>query len=165
MAYNDEGGAGVGGWLAFFVLVMAVFTPGAMVVGTAISLYGDASVAAAYGAQWTALQAFEWTLAALIIAGCWYIAWRLNKVQVWQTVRITIAGIWIIAIGSTIADFAGVSLITGLPIADLMQGSGPELARPFVFSTLWTAYFLRSKRVANTYRRDGDPEAVAEVFG
>ena len=163
MAYNDEGGAGVGGWLALFVLAMALFTPAAMVVSTAGALYGDASVAAAYGDRWTAIQAFEWTLAALVVAGCWYIAWRLNKVQVWKTVRMTIAWLWIVALGSTFADFAGISLLTGLPIGDLLRGAGAEIVRPLAFAGLWTAYFLRSKRVANTYRHDS--AEVAEVFG
>lgn len=27
MAYTDPDGAGVGGWLAFFVLVIAIFSP------------------------------------------------------------------------------------------------------------------------------------------
>jgi hypothetical protein len=165
MAFNDEGGAGVGGWLAFFLLVIAVFTPLAMVGGTAVALYQDPAIAAAAGAQWATLQAFEWSLAALVIAMCWYIAWRLLKVQVWQTVRITIAGLWIVSLGALIADFAGVSLILGMPMGELMQGAGVQAIRPLVFSTLWTAYFLRSKRVANTYRRDADPDEVAEVFG
>ncbi|HYJ53825.1 MAG TPA: DUF2569 family protein [Allosphingosinicella sp.] len=165
MAYNDEGGAGVGGWLAFFVLVLGFFTPVGMVVSLVSTLYGDPSIAPAYGAQWATLQTFEWSLLAAIAAGCWYIVWRLHKVQVWQTVRMTIAWLWILAIGSTSVDFIGISLITGLPVRDLMQGADVEIARPFVFAVVWTAYFLRSKRVANTYLKHDDPEAVAEVFG
>ena len=42
------------------------------------------------------------------------------------------------------------------------------VARPIVqsviFSVLWTAYLLRSKRVANTYLRQ-DGSEIAEVFG
>jgi len=165
MAYNDEGGAGIGGWLAFFVLVMAIFTPAVMVVTPAAALYGDSSTAAAYGANWPTIEAFEWAMAVIVVAGCWYIVWRLNKVQVWQTVRVTIAGIWLIGVGSAAADFIGLSLISGVPIGDLVQAAGPEIARPFIFAILWTAYFLRSRRVANTYPRDGDPNEVAEVFG
>jgi len=166
MAYSDPDGAGVGGWLALFVLAMAVFTPLAMIFSTVSGLYGDPAIAAAYADRWTALQIFEWTLAALVIAGCWSIAWRLNKVQVWRTVQVTIAGMWALAIGSMLAEFVGVSLLTGIPFASLAAASiGPEMARPLVFSAIWTAYFLRSKRVANTYPREDDPDAVAEVFG
>jgi hypothetical protein len=166
MAFNDPDGAGVGGWLALFVLAMAVFTPLAMVVSTAAGLYGDPSIALAYANSWTAIQIFEWTLAAIVVAGCWYIAWRLNKVQVWRTVQITIAGMWLLTVGSLLADFIGVSLLTGIPFTLLAnEAMGPELARPLIFSAIWTAYFLRSKRVANTYKRRDDPDAVAELFG
>lgn len=165
MAFNDPDGAGVGGWLAFFVLIMAVFTPLAMIVSTASALYGDAAAGFAGMDYWTTLQVFEWALAAVVIAGCWYIAWRLNRVQVWRTVQVTIAGIWILGLGSLIADFIGVSLITGIPIGLLAEGLGREIVRPLIFGAIWTAYFLRSKRVANTYPRDGDPDEVAEVFG
>jgi Protein of unknown function (DUF2569) len=166
MAFNDPDGAGVGGWLAFFVLAMAAFTPLAMVVSTYAGLYGDPGVSLAYPDSWGTIQVFEWTLAAIVVAGCWFIAWRLNYVQVWQTVRITIAGMWILTVGSMLADLVGVALITGIPFAALIGASlGPEMARPLIFSTIWTAYFLRSKRVANTYPRDSDPNQVAEVFG
>jgi hypothetical protein len=163
MAYGDPDGAGVGGWLAFFVLVMAVFTPLGMVITTAGSLYGDAVVARAYPDLWGVIQIYEWSLAAIVIAGCWYIAWRLNKVQVWRTVQITIIGIWVLAVGSLVADFVGISLITGLPVSAMAAGAGAEVVRPFIFSVLWTAYFLRSKRVANTYKRYH--AEVGEVFG
>lgn len=165
MAYDDPGGAGVGGWLAFFVLAMAVFTPLIMIFTTATALYGDTVVALSYPQVWGTIQAYEWTLAAITIAGCWYIAWRLNYVQTWRTVRITIGGIWLIAIGSLVADLVGIALITGLPLSTMFAAAaGPEMVRPFVFCTIWTAYFLRSKRVANTYLRH-DEEEIAEVFG
>jgi len=165
MAFNDPDGAGVGGWLAFFVLVMAAFTPLTMVVTTATTLYGDAAMPLAYADHWAALQIFEWSLAAAVIAGCWFIAWRLVKVQAWRTVRVTIAGIWIIALGSLLAEFLGVALIAGLPLTLLAADLGRELVRPLVFCTVWTAYFLRSKRVANTYPRHPEADEVAEVFG
>jgi hypothetical protein len=163
MAYSDPEGGGVGGWLAFFVLVMAVFSPLAMLIGTAGSLYGDAGLEQAFPDLWTTIQAFEWSLAAITIAGCWYVAWRLNKVYVWKTVRITIAGIWLLSVGSLVVEILGISMITGVPVASMTAAVGAEIVRPFIFSTIWTAYFLRSKRVANTYLRHDEAE-VAQVF-
>jgi hypothetical protein len=162
MAYGDPDGAGIGGWLAFFVLVMAVLTPLAMVFTTATALYGDSAIALAYPGAWGVIQTYEWSLAAIVIAGCWYIAWRLTKVQVWRTVQITIIGIWLLSVGSLFADLVGISLITGLPVSALAASVGAQIARPFVFGALWTGYFLRSKRVANTYRRY--ETEVAEIF-
>ena len=94
MAYTDPDGAGVGGWLAFFVLVMAVFSPLAAIIMTASSLYGDGALAQLFPDRWGTIQLFEWAIAALGIGGCWYIAWRLNYVQVWRTVRITAFLAW-----------------------------------------------------------------------
>ena len=45
-----------------------------------------------------------------------------------------------------------------------MAGASTELVRALIFGGIWTAYFLRSERVANTYARPGEPDALAEVF-
>jgi len=163
MAFNDPGGDGVAGWLAFFTVALGLFTP----IGAMISLYGlysDPSIAAAYGETWGRLQIFEWTVTAAALGGCWYIVWRLFKVQTWTTVRVTIAGIWLISIGSTLIEALGVWLISGFALAVVISGAGADLVRPIVFSAIWTTYFLVSKRVANTYPRHGDADEVAEVF-
>ena len=162
--YDDRTLVGVGGWLAFFVISLAVLTPLAMIGGTAANLYGDSAIAAAYGDRWTALQIFEWALSLLIIALAWYMAWRLMKVEVWQTVRIVIAGIWLLGIGSVILETLGVWLIGGLSLDLALGAIGPELIRPFIYGAIWTTYFLRSRRVANTYLRNADPNEIAEVF-
>jgi hypothetical protein len=163
--YDDRTLVGVGGWLAFFVISLAVLTPLALIGGTAANLYGDPAVAAAYGDNWTALQAFEWTLSLLIVALAWYLSWRLMKVEVWQTVRIVIAGIWVIGVGGVVAEAIGVWLIGGISLDLALGAVAPELIRPFIYSAIWTTYFLRSQRVANTYLRDSDPDDIAEVFG
>ncbi len=164
MAFNDPGGAGVGGWLALFVIIMGVFTPLGVLFTTYGSLYGDPALIDFYRDAWGAIQLLEWGLALAIIAGCWFIVWRLNKVQVWRSVQITILGIWIIGLGSLVVEFAGIALLAGLPFAQLVQAAGPELIRPFVFGIIWTLYFLRSRRVANTYPRHADPDEAAAVF-
>jgi hypothetical protein len=163
MAFNDEGGDGVAGWLAFFTVALGLFTPLAVLISGYSNMYGNPAVAQAYGEAWGALQIFEWAVIALVIGGCWYIVWRLFKIQTWTTVRITIAGIWILAVGSIFGEGLGVSLIAGLPLAAIFDGVLADLVRPLVFCSVWTAYFMISKRVANTYPRAG--QEVAEVFG
>jgi hypothetical protein len=157
-------GIGIGGWLAFFVLVLTVFRPLTMLISTYANLYGDPNVALAYGAVWGSVQTFEWLLAVAMTLGCWYLAWRLHRIRIWRTVQITIAGVWAVSIGAQLIEAAGVVLIGGLP-ADLVIGVvAPMLGRGLIFGGVWTAYLLRSERVANTYPRHGETE-IAEVFG
>src|SRR5215213_7865448 len=99
MSYTGDDVGGVGGWLAFFVIVMAVLSPFGMVVGNAVDLYGDPQVALAYGPVWGSVQFAIWGSVALGIAICWFISYRLMRIERWSTVRLTIAGIWLLAVG------------------------------------------------------------------
>jgi hypothetical protein len=122
-------------------------------------------VGAGYGAKWPAIQLFEWMLTALIAAAAWFIAHRLIRIRVWSSVRITIAGIWLTGIGALLVDIAGIWLIAGVPLASLFEGVGPDIVQILVVDAIWTGYFLRSRRVANTYGRDAAGEDAAAVFG
>ena len=163
--YDDRALVGVGGWLAFFVIILAVFTPLRVLATIGLDLYGDPSVASFYADSWGAIQAFEWSVAIVTIASAWFLVWRLMKVETWQTVRLVIGGIWLLSVGLTFVELIGVSLIGGLPLGKMIAEIGAELVRPFFFSILWTAYFLRSRRVANTYVREPDQDDVSEIFG
>lgn len=163
MADGDEL-RGVGGWLGFFVVVIAILSPLRLLVTGMNNLYGDPAVAAAYGNAWPILEAAEWAIMAIVLAGFWFITWRLLKVHNWRTVRITIAGIWLLAIGSLFIELLAVSLIAGIPVSDVSAGMTADMIQPLIFCTIWTAYFLRSKRVANTYPRHGEADEVAGLF-
>lgn len=154
----------MGGWLALFVAIMAFFSPLSLVAGTASALYGDPAIRSAYpDSVFGAIEIGEWTLVTGGVLGCWFVAYRLMKVQVWRSVQLTVAGIWILGLGLTVCDLILVSVVAGIDIVELAAASTRELGRPLVFGTVWTAYFLRSRRVANTYPR-GDGEQDASVF-
>jgi hypothetical protein len=158
----DDELRGVKGWLLTFVIIISVISPLAVIVFVMRDLYGDPLVAAAYGNLWSTVETFEWSHTAVVIAACWFVAWRLLFVQNWMSVKITIGAIWLIAVGGVLSELGGVSLITGIPMGMLLDASiGPELIRPIVFCLIWTAYFLKSERVQNTYRGGGEQ---AEVF-
>lgn len=163
MAYDERALRGVGGWLALFVIIMAVISP-LRVAFNAYAIVSDPSVTAAYGKNAQLLIAFETALNVVSILGAWYLVWRLNKVQERGTVRVVIAGIWILGVGILLVDALVVVLVGSLDLGLVMGATGVELARSLIFSTVWTAYFLRSRRVANTYSTDGSSEEVAEVF-
>jgi hypothetical protein len=161
--YSDRPLAGVGGWLTFFLVVIGILSP-LRILFEIVSLHADPQVAAAFGDIWAIIIPIEWGLAAIQVGICWFMAWRLLNVETWQTVRIVIAGIWIAGLGVPALEFAAVALIAAVPIDQMMTGASTELVRALIFSGIWTAYFLRSERVANTYLRPGHDDRVAEVF-
>lgn len=164
MSYTGDDIGGVGGWLAFFVIVIGVLSPLAMVLGNAVDLYGDDQIALAMGSAWTSIQVATWGTVAIGLGLCWFMVYRLMRVERWSTVRITIAGIWLLGIGLNLAQILLLSLLSGIPADQIAVAAAVDIFRGIVFGVVWTSYFLLSKRVANTYRRDPDSEDLAERF-
>jgi hypothetical protein len=61
-----------------------------------------------------------------------------------------------------LTELMGVALISGAPVGMLIGYDARPLGQSLFFSLLWSAYLLRSKRVANTYERED--AQVGEVF-
>ena len=162
MAYRD-GPRGIGGWLVFFLMTVGVFAP-LRILFTAYGLFSDPQVAAAYGDRWPLLATTEVILIALNLAALAFLVWRFFMHRTWQSVRIGIAGIWLIPIAVTILETLAVTLIGGVSAAALLTQMSPDLAQMLIYSTVWTAYLLRSVRVANTYPRENEEEELTEVF-
>jgi hypothetical protein len=164
MAYDTRALVGVGGWLAFFVISLGLFTPLKMAVEVAAML-GTAD-------QWTAnlgplgrpVMIFELAIMAISTCGYIFLAWRLMATETWQTVRMTIAGLWILGPALNLLDFLVVLAATGLGLAQLFDATAVPIGQSLFHATLWTAYLLRSERVANTYLRNNDEAELAAVF-
>ncbi|HYI48845.1 MAG TPA: DUF2569 family protein [Allosphingosinicella sp.] len=163
MAYTDPGGDGVGGWLSVFVVMVGIFSPLRMLLDI-LSLYSDSSVAYLDSGIWTNLQLLAWGVTLTSVAGWWYVCWRLFARQYWATVRVAIILIWTIGIGGMAVQIVGLSLIGDIPISYLVERLGLWAYQPAAFCILWTAYFLLSKRVANTYPRFPQAEEAGQVF-
>lgn len=158
---------GIGGWLAFFIVVLTVFAPIRAVVNTATNLYGDPGIASAYADRWVLLQAIEWGIVAVAIGTYWYLGWRLYAVHVWQSVQLTIAGLWLVPLLMSLIEVIVVGVAAGIDVdglRDLVGSVLPELWRPALSAGVWTAYLLRSRRVANTYARHPDDDELNAVF-
>lgn len=164
MAYDSRALTGVHGWLAFFIISLGILRPLVTVLSIWGDLYGDPATAGAYGANWPLAQAGEWTVAALLILGCWYLSWLLLTKQVWGTIRIFIPSLWASALLPPTILILFVGALLPLPFEKLLALWGGQLIRPAIYATLWTAYFLRSERVANTYERYPDENELADVF-
>lgn len=163
MAYS-EGPRGIGGWLGFFLITLGVIAP-LRILLTAYGLFSDPQIAAAYGERWTMLVSVEAVLIVLNLGALGFLVWRFFAHRTWQTVRICVAGIWLIPIVITVLETLAVTLIGGVPAGPLITQMMPDMAKALVYATLWTAYLLRSVRVANTYpREDADEAELAEVF-
>jgi hypothetical protein len=164
MAYDSRALTGVNCWLAFFVLTLAVFAPLGVLTNRFADLFGSPATAAAFGDRWVVMQAASGSIGAATIALSWYMAWRLMKVQQWQTVRIVIGGLFVIAIVPSLLDIIAVSIIARMPLSRIADLVDVQTVRPLIYAAVWTAYLLRSERVANTYDRYADETELAEVF-
>lgn len=162
MAYGD-GDRGVGGWLAFFLVTLGIFTPLATIIGVAVAL-NDPAAAAVLGPAWTSLRNGEIVLTVLTVGLCWFACWRFLSVFNWTTVKIGIATLWSLVALSVIGEPLVVSMVTGIDLGLLMREMGFDLIRPFFYGTIWTLYLLKSMRVRNTYSGEAVREEMAEVF-
>jgi hypothetical protein len=160
MAHDDGELRGIGGWLAFFLVTLGVITPVFSILSVA-ALSADAAVAASYGELWSTLLALEWSLVGITVAAAWLAVWHFFTVRSRRTVRLAVAVLWLIALLAVLGEPLGISLVTGLPLGQFL---GQDVVRPLVYSTLWTAYLLKSERVANTYPAAGTDDEIAATF-
>lgn len=161
--YDHRPLAGIGGWLTFFLVVIGILSPLRILFET-IQVHLDENAAAAVGDSWALLISLEWLLSGSQLAGLAYIVWRMINVQVWQSVRITIAGLWIISFAIPLVEVGIVIVVGGFGFGEMLAGTGPDWIRSLIFCAIWSAYLLRSERVANTYPAATDRAEVAEVF-
>jgi hypothetical protein len=153
--------SGVGGWLLFFIVTLALFSPLASIVSIAV-LVSSPQAAGAYGELWPRIQAAEIALVAAQSVICWFASYRLIARHEWRSVQITIAVLVVMLLLGILIEPLMVSLIADIPVDRLLSGMAtPELVRPFFYTALWTTYLLRSRRVAATYPRYSLREELA----
>ena len=158
---NDEL-KGVAGWLLVFVIIMAVIAPAWSAITVYRELHTGQAVYLAGTPLMDQLRNFAWILVATDAVIGWIAVWRLVTIHNWLSVQIAIACVWIGSVGLAIAEYAGLTSITGLSFGDVIAETGPRgIIQPFGFALIWTAYLLKSQRVENTYRGG---EEQAEVF-
>lgn len=167
MAYDDRALRGVGGWLALFIVVITIVSP---VLGVLRLIFDPVARIASNApiaplADWVWLTPW-WALAAIIVGttlGQWFIAWRLVRIRRWTSVRTAVVGLWLLAGFDFIMRAAVSSAAFFMPLATVLAETGFGQVRPFVFSAIWTAYLLLSRRVRNTYRAEHD-DGLHAVF-
>lgn len=163
MAFRD-GPTGIGGWLAFYLLTLGIISPLVTGINLYANLYADPAVGQFYGERWPAIQATTFAINFLLYAAVFYIVWRFFFRRNWKTVRLAIGVMWIAVVPAPLLEVAIVWILGGVDLATLMPAVASDLVKPIIYTTVWTAYLLRSTRVANTYPRQAPDEELATVF-
>lgn len=165
MAYSDGELRGVGGWLTFFLVTLGIVGPAAS-VWSVMAMMTDRQAAGAFGETWDTVLRAEWTIVGLACLAMWFAVYRFLAVRNWTTVVIGISVIWLVASVTLFIEPLIVAGLLGMPLGQLYGAMGFSLVRPLIYATVWTAYLLKSERVANTYRypEQGNEAALAEVF-
>jgi hypothetical protein len=154
---------GVAGWLGLLWLSLVFLTPG-MAAWTASKLYTRPGLAALPDGVFRSVELVEWSEVAATTALCWFLAWRLSHREVWRSVEIVIAGLWVHAIILSLAEFIAVSAATGIPLVFMLETGWVGVAARTAIAALWTAYLLRSRRVARTYKPHLSSREIAQAF-
>lgn len=164
MAHRDDQISGVRGWLLLLVLILGLFVPLVALMHILDQFYLADQPIESLLPGWPAFRASETALDIVHIALSLIIAWRLCAVFRWDTVRFAIAGIWITGIGASLVDLSFSLLILDRQLAATAEAEAIPAISAAAYCTLWTAYLLRSRRVANTYPRPSDEDRLAAVF-
>jgi hypothetical protein len=156
MSEGDGSLRGVGGWLALLVAILAVLSP-LGIAASVLGLFTNDSLPGLYGADWPLYRNAQLALAALHVAGSWYLAWRLISVRTPQTVRVVILGLWLLGPGLLLVETVLTVLVGRVQTGSLLASAGADI----LFALVWTLYLRKSRRVANTYAPVGQAEPDA----
>jgi hypothetical protein len=163
MAYDQRALVGVGGWLAFFVITLGLFSPLRAAFQIAGTISSAEQFSATFGPLGQPLMIFEILLMGVAVIGLIFLAWRLMVSTTWSTVRLTVAGLWLLGPVLGLVDVL-VVLAAGIEPTGLINAMAVPMVQTVVYAGIWTAYLLRSDRVANTYLRNNDEAELAAVF-
>jgi len=141
---------GVGGWLGFLIASLLVLSPlfslGFALLDDTADLYPEL----AQHPAWQSLTILSWTLVGISIAISFFAGWRLNFRHTASSVNIAIVSLWLIGPVRYLVEWVLLNSVVGIAIG--LQAYLADIVRSLIWTVLWTAYLLRSRRVKNTYR-------------
>lgn len=154
---------GVGGWLGFLVFVLGILSPARMLFQTIANIRETAIMGQVLGPNASIYIQFSWALVAASAAGSVFLAYRLLAVHRWSSVRIVLIGLWCLASIPTLIDALVGSILFPEFVGAIVSEALWSAAKSSISATIWTAYLMKSKRVANTYIKDNDE--TQHIFG
>jgi Protein of unknown function (DUF2569) len=149
--------SGIGGWLYFLIISFMVLSP-LKLVGQTLANFADALYKypqLANNPQWQSIKIYTWCLIMVSVAFCITAGYRLWKNHEWSSVRFAIKNFFIFQPLITLGIYFVPAIVLG-NIDQLDTLGDPQviggLVGYLIMTGIWTAYLLKSKRVANTYR-------------
>jgi hypothetical protein len=132
--------SGIGGWLQFLIIALIFLGPLLNAVMTYVELQSAKDMEPPLSSDgFMLLQLISWSIFAAYCAISIGTGLLLQKRRKRSTIYIVVGLIWLLG---------PILNIGAAAIADAFDGSE---GRSIVFSVVWTAYLLRSKRIKNTY--------------
>lgn len=158
---------GVGGWLAFLMISLAILSPLRNFFGFYVNVIVMEKVKHLAGNPlWTTYKVI---VLVLMVLGCTLLilaAYRLWRDRVWRSVRFAIMAMWLAGVGLDALALVVLFCVFGGGFAMVAWQNGIQgVLSGMVFPVIWTLYLLRSKRVRNTYRKESEIEEMARDLG
>jgi len=159
---------GVGGWLAFLLVSLAILSPARTLFG----YYRDVVLTeqnrgVSGNPVWEMYTAI---VLALVAVGCllfFLAAYRLYRYHVWRSVRFAIVAMWLACTGMDVIGMLLLYFVFGGEFVSMawQDGAGGALIKGLLYPTVWTLYLLKSQRVKKTYRKESNMEELARHLG
>jgi hypothetical protein len=164
MAYSD-GREGIGGLLLAFLIEYSIAWPLFVIATNGYVLYLTAKDLASLP-SWPQMLALMIAQLVLQLGVPLFVAYRLIARRNPRTVRITIAALWCLGPVVVALNVGGALAVSHrmVRLEVIMWGIAPIVAEVLVHAGLWTLYFLRSRRVRNTYYPSAVEDELAGTF-
>ena len=152
-----DGPRGIGGWLALLIVILTILSPLVKIVMLAkeFSEIEMGNPLMLLMAPYVQYKWFCWGMAWIISALSIGVGCLLWKKHEWKTVRMTICFFWVLEpLAITLLGFYLYMSFGSEVLTELLRDLPRTLVKFIVWSGIWTAYLLKSKRVRNTYVRE-----------
>ena len=150
---EKRAGAGVGGWLAFLIIVLTVLGP---LLGSARMFLEFKSVELAtpdlaQNSLWLAYKASSWAIffvtAVISISTGYALSTRFRP----GTVTFAMVSLWLIGPVGSLFYIGAAFIIFGETAAESLPEMLGGVIVPIITAVIWTTYLAKSKRVKSTY--------------
>ena len=141
---------GVGDWLLFLMVSLLYLSPGRTALETAQSVIEAEKANPQLNGLpiWNTMLSVEWAIVSISVLSCIYAGLLIRSAHRRGTVNLVMSLIWFVGLMPIFENIA-ISNIAGQPIFD--ESSISAIVSGLFYAAIWSAYLLKSRRVASTY--------------